>query len=392
MKTAIVAVGYNRPQSMKRLLESIGRAKFPSNDIPLIVSIDESDRSDEVEKIAREFDWKYGPFEVRRFPQRQGLRKHIIQCGDYSEKYGAVIILEDDLVVAEDFYLYTCHAHEVYGEDERICGVSLYSHGVNEFTRFRFIPALSTEDVFLGGMVVTWGQSWNSRQWRQFKEWYLAHEDALPALNTKMPQRISRWTRSWGRYFASYIADRGVQYIYPYRSRTTCFSDFGEHYKATVHATLVQVPLMQGCPESYKMGAYDKLVHYDIFYERVFNDRHSVCGIPGSQICMDLNNTKTSAEGKPYVITNTTLNQKELMTFGMALRPLCMNVLEGIPGDQLRLYQMEGDCIRQWKTKKVKRITNRRRLRYENLDMPWRSALHYFVVEFLSRLRENILK
>ena len=391
MKPAIGAVGYNRPQSMKRLLESIGKAKYPSTDIPLIVSIDESDRSDEVEKIAREFDWKYGTLEIRRFPERQGLRKHIIQCGDYSEKYGAVIILEDDLAVAEDFYMYVCRAHEVYGEDERICGVSLYSYDVNVFTGFRFIPALSAEDVFLGDMVVTWGQSWNKRQWQNFKKWYFEHEDALPSLNPKMPRDISSWKRSWGRYFASFIADKGLSYIYPYRSRTTCFSDFGEHYKSAVHSTFVQVPLMEGCPDEYKMGDYDSLVHYDIFYERVLNDDYKVFGISGSEICMDLNNTKTSAEGKKYVITNSIIKHKKLASFGMALRPLSCNVLEEIEGNQLHLYELNTDEIRQWKGKKSKYFANRRRMRYEYFDRPWRKALYYGIIEFIGRLKDTLL-
>ena len=83
MIPAIVAVGYNRPDGMKRLLESIGRAKYNVSNVPLIISIDESNRSDEVEQVAKNFQWNYGPKEIRRFPERQGLRKHIVQCGDY---------------------------------------------------------------------------------------------------------------------------------------------------------------------------------------------------------------------------------------------------------------------------------------------------------------------
>jgi len=388
MRPAIVAVGYNRPESMKRLLESIGKATYNATDIPLIVSIDESDRSDDVERVAKEFNWKYGTLEIRRFKERQGLRKHIIQCGDYCDKHDAVIILEDDLVVAEDFYLYVCRAHEVYGEDERICGVSLYSYGINVFTRFPFIPMLSTEDVFLGDMVVTWGQSWNKRQWKEFREWYYEHEDKLPILNPKMPREISSWKRSWGRYFASYIADKGLSYIYPYNSRTTCFSDVGEHYKSMAPSTFVQVPLAQGCPAEYRMATYDRLVHYDIFYERVLNDKYIICGISGSEICMDLNNMKTSAGNKKYVITNSIIQHRKIASFDMALRPLCLNVIEEIPGNQLHLYHLNSNVIRLWNGKRKKYIANRRRLKYENFDVPWRNALYYGVIEFWGRFKE----
>ncbi len=390
IKPAIVAVGYNRPDGMKRLLSSLAKAKYEVSDIPLIVSIDESDKSDEVERVAKEFNWEHGTLEIRRFPERQGLRKHIVQCGDYSEKYGAAIILEDDLVVSEDFYSYVCQAHQFYSEDERVCGVSLYSHRVNEFTRFSFCPAPSAYDVYLGDMVVTWGQSWTCKQWQNFKKWYFAHEDKLPQLNPKLPREISEWTRSWGRYFASYIADKGLSYVYPYQSRTSCFSDYGEHNQSVIPITFVQVPLMQGCPNEYRFGDFEQLVRYDSFFERVLDERHTVCGISGKDICMDTGNMKTSACGKKYVVSNQELPHKKIASFALALRPICMNVLDEYPGNQLHLYQLETDEIRPWTGKKIRYYADRRRLRYEYFDRPWRKALHYTLTEFFGRLRESL--
>ena len=48
-----------------------------------------------VEKFATEYNWEYGEKIVRTFPERQGLKKHILQCGDYTSKYDVVVILED---------------------------------------------------------------------------------------------------------------------------------------------------------------------------------------------------------------------------------------------------------------------------------------------------------
>ena len=391
VKPAIVAVGYNRPDGMKRLLESIGRAHYDCEDVPLIVSIDESNRSDEVEAVAQAFEWIHGTKEIRRFPERQGLRKHIVQCGDYSEKYGAVIILEDDLIVAEDFYSYVCAAHEKYGDEEEVCGVSLYSYGCNPLSHYIFTPVPSLNDVFLGGMVVTWGQSWNARQWKNFKEWYFAHEDKLPDLNPDIPQDISSWRRSWGRYFASFIAEKHLYYIYPYRARTTCFSDFGEHNKVTIPVTFVQVPLMRGCPQTYQMGDVSELIRYDVFYERVLSKEDTVCGIPGDEICMDLNNSKTRAGGKRYVVTNTILPYKEIHSFALTLRPASLNVTEGIPGNQLHLYDMEGhnDLIRKW-GRRPEYPADHLRLRYEYHDVSWRAMKLYALKEFCIRLHDII--
>lgn len=392
VKPAIVAVGYNRPDGMERLLDSIGKAKYDFDNVPLIISIDESNRSDEVEEVAKAFDWNHGSKEIRRFPKRQGLRKHIVQCGDYSEKYGAVIILEDDLVVAEDFYSYVCAAHEKYGNEEEICGIALYSYSCNVFTHYNFIPLPDLSDVYLGGMVVTWGQSWNARQWKNFKAWYFEHEDKLPVLNPNIPRDISSWTRSWGRYFASFIAEKHLYYVYPYRARTTCFSDFGEHNKVTVPVTFVQVPLMRGCPQTYNMGEVTELVMYDCFYERVLSEEDKVCGIPGNEICMDLSNMKTIAGGKRYVVTNTKLPYKEITSFALTLRPASLNVTEGIPGEQLHLYDMEGhnDLIRKWDGNRPRYEANHLRIRYEYHDVSWRAMKFYSLKEFFLRLHDII--
>lgn len=394
IKPAIVAVGYNRPDGIKRLLESIGKAKFESDDIPLIISIDESDKSDEVEKVAREFVWTHGTKEIRRFPERQGLRKHIVCCGDCSEKYGAVIILEDDLIVAEDFYTYTCKMHDVYGNDEKICGVSLYSYTANVFTHHEFTPEPSVNDVFLGGMVVTWGQSWTARQWKNFKKWYLEHEGKLPALNPHIPRDISGWTKSWGRYFASYMAEKGLYYVFPYTARSTCFSDFGEHNTANIPFTFVQVPLMQGCPGHYECGGSSTLVSYDAFYERELSDEYVIHGVRGSDICMDLNNMKTSSFGKRYVITNSQLPYKEVASFGLSLRPISQNVILELPGQQLHMYQLEQEnsTIRKWSGRRPSYPTNFRRMKYEYRDASWRTLLIYGPMEFATRLRDVLAK
>lgn len=392
VKPAIVAVGYNRPDGMKRLLESIGRAHFDCEDVPLIVSIDESNRSDEVEAVAKAFDWKYGTKEIRRFPERQGLRKHIVQCGDYSEKYGAVIILEDDLIVAEDFYSYVCAAHEKYGEEDDVCGVALYSYGCNVFTHYTFTPLPSLSDVYLGAMVVTWGQSWNARQWKCFKTWYFEHEDKLPALNPNIPRDISSWTRSWGRYFASFAAEKQLFYVYPYRARTTCFSDFGEHNNVTVPVTFVQVPLMKGCPKGYLLGDVSSLIKYDSFYERILTEKEMICGIPGNEVCMDLSNMKTFAGGKRYVVTNSRLPYKEIGSFALTLRPASLNVIEGIPGNQLHMYDLEGGngLIRTWSGNRPHYDADHLRIRYEFHDVSWRVMKFYSLKEFFLRVRDNL--
>ena len=271
IKPAIVAVGYNRPDSMRRLLQSIVNAHYPFDDIDLIVSIDESNRSDDVQKVAEEFEWKHGNKIIKRYPERQGLRKHIIQCGDLSDKYGAVIILEDDLMVSPSFYLYTYSAVNHYKDNKKIAGVSLYSHCWNGYAGLEFTPEQNEYDAYYGQYSISWGQCWTKEQWHLFKEWYLVHEDKLPAQNKAMPSTILRWSQqSWGKYFISYMIEKDLYYIVPYVGMTTNFSEMGTHNSAS--SATFQVPLQQGKKEDYKFPDDDQAIKYDLFFERIFED------------------------------------------------------------------------------------------------------------------------
>ena len=227
IKPAIVAVGYNRPDCMKRLITGINEAYYPYDDVTLIVSIDESDRSNEVEEAARNVGWNHGEMIIRRFEQRQGLRNHILQCGDLSEKYDAVIILEDDLMVSRSYYSYVLQCLDQYGEDERIAGISLYSHAWNGYANVEFQPVNNGYDAYFGQFSITWGECWTKQQWNGFRTWYAQHQDKLTAY-TKLPKDIEYWgDKSWGKYFAYYIVEMNLFYIIPYVSLSTNYSEVG---------------------------------------------------------------------------------------------------------------------------------------------------------------------
>ena len=123
-KITLVVVGYNRADSIQRLLNSMAKAHYSYSDIRLVISIDHSG-NEEVNRTAAEFEWKYGEKIVLCRPERLGLRRHIISCGDLTEEYGAVMILEDDLYVSPDYYNYAMAALEKYGEHPQIAGIAL---------------------------------------------------------------------------------------------------------------------------------------------------------------------------------------------------------------------------------------------------------------------------
>ena len=86
MKKAIIIIGYKRRDSIERLLRSLERANYDGDTVDLVFSIDNSGTRI-VEECAEEYEWKHGKKIIRTFPQRQGLRKHILSCGNYFSEY-----------------------------------------------------------------------------------------------------------------------------------------------------------------------------------------------------------------------------------------------------------------------------------------------------------------
>ena len=104
-KYAVVVVGYNRVGGMLRLLESLEKAQYGEDKLTLIISLDNCGKSGP-EEAAKSFVWSHGEKIVRTFPKRQGLRKHILSCGEYLKEYDAIAVLEDDLLVSPTHQIY----------------------------------------------------------------------------------------------------------------------------------------------------------------------------------------------------------------------------------------------------------------------------------------------
>lgn len=334
IKPAIVAVGYNRIESLKRLLLSVENADYSSDDITLIISIDCGDNIDEMKKMSNDFKWTHGNKIVRAFDVRQGLKKHILQCGDLSYEYGAVIVLEDDLLVAPDYYGFAEQAINYYSENENVAGVGLYSHEWNGYAFCPFQKRIIDADAFAGQFSITWGQCWCKERWKDFRKWYDENKVYRPIDN--IPERINRWSeQSWGKFFVKYLVERNLFYIVPYNSLTTNFSEIGEHSK--VSNANYQVGLSQTHNKHYILREFGDLVKYDIFFEPIL-DTKQLFNIAEEEITVDLNATRKRRIKTRYILTTKMMKYDVVQKFGLQLRPIEMNVIYGIRGDSIMLY------------------------------------------------------
>lgn len=339
MKPAIVAVGYNRPHDLLRLLNSVNNASYDTDDVTLIISLDKATNEKDVVSIAEKFEWKHGEKIIRTFPERQGLRKHVIQCGDLSEKYGAVIILEDDLLVSPNFYRYTQQALAFYKNDPKIVGISLYTHEWNGYARKNFSPLVDEYDAFLGQIGVSWGQCWTESSWKGFKTWYLEHEDKLEE-NFDIPYIINKWSdHSWGKYFTHYIVEKDLYYVFARTALSTNYADAGQHVQ--ISDNIYQVKLLQSDKKNYLFPKFEDALRYDIFFENMQIAKYLPDFVQKEEVCIDLAGLERHKYKQRYLLSTRCLPYKVIKTYGLQLRPIEMNVIYDIPGDEIYLYDLK---------------------------------------------------
>lgn len=331
---AIIIVCYNRISGIKRLVKQLEKVNYEGRkDITLVFSIDNSGTRT-VEDYAREYHWPYGDKVVRTFEKRQGLRNHIMQCGDYTNNYDIITIIEDDIFVSDSMYAYAYQAAEYYWDDTNIAGISLYSFQKNWLKWiYRFEPQKQQYDSYFLKVAQSWGQVWTLNKWKPFKEWYQNHlefdyKESIPAALFTWPES------SWLKYHDRYCIENDKYFVYPYVSLSTNYSDPGEH--ATHSVADHQVELQYG-KALYSFPAFsNSAVKYDEYMNRVFDK--SIVGLPLKDVCVDFWGTKPACLYKKYLITTKILPFKIIKSFSLALRPIELNLIEEIDGNEIFVY------------------------------------------------------
>ena len=333
-KIAIIVVGYNRPDALKRILKSLADAKYDYADIPLRISIDHSGNQ-EVINVAQTFEWKHGSKKVVYHPERLGLRRHIISCGDLTEEYGAVMILEDDLYVSPDFYNYAMQTLEKYGYHPQIAGISLNTRKELLESPYPFYPLHTGYDVYFQQFASSWGQVWNRRMWTDFKRWYERNQN-LPQ-SVQVPSVVLHYPEtSWAKYYQTYVVEENKYYVFSYDSLTTNFGDAGEHFSHDSSA--FQSVLFYGKKE-YRMPEFEDGVKYDIYGEPIGLGKY--LGIPDEELTCDFWGRKQEGAYKRYLLTCCKRPYQSVRQFSMCMKPLELNVIRQIPGEGICLYDTE---------------------------------------------------
>lgn len=383
-RIAIIAVSYNRPDSLSRLLSTIKIATYDNDKVDLIISIDKSDAENELVTLAENFDWDYGEKKIRTFESRQGLRSHILQCGDFTDEYEAVIIFEDDIIAASDFYLFTKNALNYYADDSRIAGISLYSPIINEMVERPFTAMRTNSDVYFIQSAQSWGQCWSKEMWKSFREWYASNNSEL-LFNTDMPARIYSWPESsWKKYFMKYLVETNKYFVYPYESLSTNASDVGQHVKKLNSRS--QVPMLIGNKE-YIFTSLEDGIKYDIFFEREGLAKYLANNIEENELCVDIYGSKLSNKDKRYILTRKKMNFEILSSYALMCRPHEINIVFQYMGNDIFLYD-----LKESRNSRVEgKIDKKTELEYYS-SLSWKPSLLYGLLGFKDALIYKLFK
>lgn len=328
----IVVIGYNRPESLKRLLGSLRKSHYPPGNVRLVISLDRSN-TDEPRKVAEAFDWPFGEKRVWAREERNGLRKHVLSCGDLTEEYGDVIVLEDDLFVSPYFYEFATRALAYYADDDNIAGISLYSPQFCQTAALPFMPIDNgNSDVYFLQLAASWGQAWSAKGWKGFRQWIEQHGTDINGMHD-VPQDIRAWPESsWLKLHTAYVVATNKYFVHPYRSLSTNFGDPGEHFY--VASSRFQVPVQAQSMEHRFAPLSQSLAIYDAYCELSPDSiRKQNPELADYDFVVNLYGCKSVSSGLQLARTT----QPGLKSFSFSMKPMELSVLHNLEGEGISL-------------------------------------------------------
>lgn len=329
LKPAVVIPAYRRHDALRRLLRSVNEADYPDAGCTLIISL-EGGAEEEVIRVAEDFEFQHGDKEIVRHSDKLGLKAHIYECAGYSQKYGSIIVLEEDLVVSPAYYHFAVRALQAYQNSESVAGISLYAQRFNETAQLPFEPMPSYFAGYFMKLACSWGQAWTAEQWEAYQKWARENPVPLQIDDIRIPKNIREWpAESWKREFNCYLLQKGRTIFYPYHSLTTNSSHYGgEHMKGT--GSLFEVPLVHtidGLEYLQFPKSENATISYDLYMEANGSYVENVTGFNGSEVTLDLYGTKPLEllKKENFIFTSKKIDDP-IQSYALKLKPIEWNL------------------------------------------------------------------
>lgn len=282
----IIIFGYNRADMLKKLLESLEKNRdldkmilYIFLDIPgkkhyrrnqylsqrVIAYVNDYKKSSKFKKVT-----------VKIAEEHKGLANSIIQgVTEVIRKHGRAIILEDDLLVSNDFLDYMQRALEFYKKDKKIWSISAHCPAMESLASYQPDVFIAPRAESLGWG--TWRNRWDHMDWalasyKKFRKdlmgrilFNLGGNDLCKALERQMTDpEYDSWAIRW-----SYQQFRERKYtVYPKESRVVHCGNDSRSTHGSYYST-------QGLKTEYKRCRFQPL-RFDYKVVREFRKKNSV--------------------------------------------------------------------------------------------------------------------
>ena len=164
----IVLFGYNRPKHIKKTLEALSKNDLASNS-ELFIFIDwYKNNSDqnlnlEVLNICENFQWPGISKVINHRNTNFGLAKNILSgVTEIVNKFGKVIVIEDDIETAPEFLKYMNNALFHFHNEKKV----MHINGFNPETRFQSL----LPNLFFTRFMNCWGWATWADRWEKYRD------------------------------------------------------------------------------------------------------------------------------------------------------------------------------------------------------------------------------
>lgn len=228
MKTPVAVFTYNRPEHTNRALDALSKCRgvdacefyfFSDGPRTETTRQDVEATRSVLRKWANLLDAK-----IIEQPSNLGLAKSIVAgVTDLCERYGRVIVVEDDLIVSPDFLHFMIHSLDHYKHEPRVMQVGGFTISP---------PEGLTTDAFLLPVTSTWGWATWQRAWQNFawtpKDLDVARKDhqwlslfdlhGAGSFSSMLEDRLAGRNDSWGILWWYAVSRSNGLVLYPSRS------------------------------------------------------------------------------------------------------------------------------------------------------------------------------
>lgn len=247
MLAPVVVFVYCRPEHTKKTLQALNK-NILAPDTDLFIYSDNAKNQNALENVnaVRKFidNFKnnsvFKSVSIIKAEKNQGLARSIISgVTDVVNKYGKVIVVEDDLITGNDFLAYMNGALDFYKDNSKIGSISAYTYNIDALRNYDKDVYMTYKGECWGW--ATWKERWNDVDWNveNYKDFYKDFKkrkafDSLELglthmLDMQMCGKIDSWAVRW----VYHLFENKLMTVYPKISRVINigFDGSGTHCK-----------------------------------------------------------------------------------------------------------------------------------------------------------------